>query len=88
MGWLALVLALASAGLVAAPGVALYFAMGLAMFAVAAGYVGHRRREAPAGMRLAGGGAMTLGAIAFVLASTRYALTMAALSKLGAMFGG
>ena len=60
--------------------------MGLGLFAIGAGIVGYRRRRSPAAARLAGSGAIALGAVAFGLAATKYGLTLAALDHLGSMF--
>lgn len=85
LGWPALVLA--AAGLVCAclPAPGMYLAMGLGIFAAAAGWVGYRRRQDPGPARLAGAGAMTVAAIALLLAITRYGLTLAALNRLEGM---
>ncbi len=86
MGWFALAVAVAAAACIAVPSTGMYLAMGLGLFAIGAGIVGYRRRKAPAPERLAGSGAIALGAVAFGLAATKYGLTLAALDHLGSMF--
>ena len=86
MGWFALLLAVAAAGCVAVPAAGMYLAMGLGIFAVAAGVVGYRRRAAPGTARLAGSAGIALGTVAFALGATKYGLTLAAVSHLGSLF--
>lgn len=85
LGWPAL--ALAATGLLCAclPAPGMYLAMGLGIFAAAAGWVGYQRRQDPGPARLAGAGAMTVAVITLVLAVTRYGLTLAALDRLERM---
>jgi hypothetical protein len=63
----------------------MYLAMGLGLFAAAAGWVGYSRRQDPGPARLAGAGALTVGVIALTLAATRYGLTLAALDRIERM---
>jgi len=79
MGWIAL--ATAAIGVVCAvlPSPGMFFAMGLGIFAIAAGFLGYRRRGSPGSSRLAGAGGITLGMLALTLSVTKYGLTLAAL---------
>jgi hypothetical protein len=86
MGWLALVIAAIGGVCVALPGPGMFVAMGLGLFAIAAGAVGYRRLAAPGPARLAGAAAITVGSIALVLSAARYALTLAAVRKLESLF--
>ncbi len=86
MGWFALGVAVVAAVSVAMPGAGMYLAMGLGIFAIGAGIVGYRRVGAPGWARLAGSGAIALGAVALVLGAAKFGLTSAALEHLGSMF--
>ena len=59
-----------------------YVAIGLAIGAIGTGIVGYRRREAPGALRLLAAGAITLGAIVFVLGTVRVGLTLAAIDHI------
>lgn len=85
MGWFALAVAVGAAACVAVPSIGMYFAMGLGLFAIGAGIVGYRRRRSPGSARLAGSGAIALGAVAFALGATKYGLTLAAIDHLGSL---
>lgn len=82
MGWIAL--STAAAGLLCAvlPNPGMFLAMGLGIFAVAAGWLGYRRRTSSSRARLAGAGAVTLGLLSLALGVTRYGLTLAALRRI------
>ena len=86
MGWLALACAVLAAVAVVLPAAGLYLAMGLGIFAVAAGLGAFRRDRAPRA-RLAGAGATALGGRALALATLRYGLALAALSALTDLVG-
>jgi hypothetical protein len=86
LGWISLALAAAAVLCVALPAPGGLVAMGLAIFAVASGMVGYRRRSDPGAPRLAGAGAVALGAIALLLAATRYGLTLAVLRRVETLF--
>jgi hypothetical protein len=86
VGWLAL--AIAVAGLISAAlgGPGMYLAIGLGIAGGAAGWVGYRRAGDPGAARLAGAGAITVGILAVGLGGLRYGLTLAAVSRLEALF--
>jgi hypothetical protein len=81
VGWTSLACAVLAAACVALPGAGRYLAMGLGLFALAAGLGAYRSGGAPRG-RLAGAGAATLGGLALALATLRYGIALAALSAL------
>ncbi len=62
-----------------------YVAIGLAIAAIGTGIVGYQRRAAPGTLRVVAAGAITVGAIAFVLGTVRVALTIAAIDHVGDM---
>jgi hypothetical protein len=80
-------LVLAVAGIVAvtvrSPGP--YVAIGLAIAAIGLGIVGYSRRAAPGALRLVAAGAISLGAIVFVLGAVRVVLTLAAIDHVADM---
>lgn len=86
MGWLALGIASLSAGALAFPAPGLFIAMGLAIFALAAGLVGFRREHDTSSARVAGAGAVAVAAVSLSLSLVEYGLTLAAVGKLTAMF--
>ncbi len=86
MGWLSLMSAALAAVCVALPGGGMYAALGLGMFATAAGLGAFRHDRVPRA-RLAGAAAATLGGLALLLATVRYGLALAALSALTHMAG-
>ncbi len=85
MARLALVLAgvALAAALVVTPGP--YVAMGCGIGAVGLGRVAYARRANPGASRLAGAGAMTLGALGLLLGAARVAIMLAALGRLDAL---
>ncbi len=85
MGWLAVVLSSAALACLAIPEIGMFIAMGLAIMATAVGYVGYRRHSSSGWMRLTGAAGVTLGAVALVLSSVKYGVTLAALSRLEGM---
>lgn len=75
---------LAVGALVAAalPAPGLYVAIGLAIAAIGTGWIGYRRMADPGFRRLAGAAAITLGAMAGALGTTRVVLVVAAIDHL------
>jgi hypothetical protein len=86
MGWLALLFAALAAGALALPAPGLFAAMGLSIFALAAGVVGYRRQHDSSSARMAGAGAIAIAVVALGLSALEYGLTLAAVGKLTAMF--
>jgi len=85
MGWLAVFLASTALMSLAFPNAGVFVAMGLAIFATALGFVSYRRTSSTGWMRLTGAAGATLGAIALLLSSVKYGVTLAALSRLEGM---
>jgi hypothetical protein len=85
MGWLAFIAACAGAGSLALPWPGMFVAMGLGIAAIGTGLTGWRRRADPGPARLAGAGAITIGAAALLLASLKYGLTLVAIGKIEAL---
>ncbi|HTM19188.1 MAG TPA: hypothetical protein VL172_01730 [Kofleriaceae bacterium] len=85
MGWLALTAASAATLCLALPWPGLFVALGLAIWSIGSGITGWRRRRDPGPARLAGAGAITLGALTLLLGSAKYVLTLLALSRLQAL---
>ncbi len=86
MGWFALVIALLAGLAAVLPNPGMFLGMGLGILAIGTGLVGYRRRAAAGSARLAGAGAITVGAVALLLSLGRYALTLAAVSRLEDLF--
>ena len=82
LGWLALCAAFAGAVCLALPWPGMFLAMGLGIAAVGTGITSWRRRADPGPARLAGAGAITIGAAALLLASVKYGLTLVAIGKI------
>lgn len=82
MSWLAAGFAVAAAVALALPSLGMFWAMGLAIFAAALGWLGYQRRETGGWTRLTGAAAVTLAAITLVLSSVKYGMTLAALGRL------
>jgi len=85
MGWLGLAAAAAAAVCLALPWPGMFAAMGLAIAAIGTGLAGWRRRHDPGPARLAGAAALTAGTTALILASVKYALTLAAIGRIEAL---
>jgi hypothetical protein len=73
--------ALASAA-VAVPGSGKYLALGLGIFAAAAGALAYRQAVGKARPRLTAAAAITLGLVAVLLGGAKIALTLAATARL------
>ncbi len=86
IGWFGLAIAATGALCVALPSPGLFFAMAFGILGIGVGLVGYRRRAAPGAARLAGAGGVTVGLIAVGLGATKYALTLAALTRLENLF--
>ena len=86
MGWFALAIALLGGLCAALPSPGMFFALGLGIFAVAAGVVGYRRREDPGPTRLGAAAAITIGLAVVIAAALQYGLTLAALRRLEDLF--
>ncbi len=82
MGWLALIAACAGAVCLALPWPGMFLAMGFGIGAIGTGLSGWRRRADPGPARLAGAGAITIGAVALLLAGVKYGLTLVAIGKI------
>ena len=78
------VVALAAAGL---PGVAPFVGLGLAIFGLALGWLGFRRRTDSGSQRLASAAAAGLAGLGFALCGVRIGLTLLAISHLRAVAG-
>lgn len=78
MGAVALVCALVGAACVALPGLGKLFAVGLGIFALAAGLRAFRRIEARPAARLLGAAGAAMGLTALVLGGAKVALTLVA----------
>ena len=85
MGYLSLVCALAGALVVAVDGMGKYLAVGLGLFAIAAGIAGYRRLQARPRRRLAGAAGVTLGTVAVLLGGAKVTLTLLALERMRSM---
>lgn len=81
-GSLAAALAALSLGLVLCPMPWLWLGMGLAILAVTAGWTTYRHAELPGWTRLLGAASSSVALLAVVLATTRVALSLAAVSEL------
>ncbi len=78
------VAALAAAGL---QGIAPFIGLGVAIFGVALGWLGFRRRTDTGSQRLASAAAAGLAGLGFALCSVRIVLTLLAISHLRAVAG-
>jgi hypothetical protein len=87
MGWLGLLIGLASvvAALLPAPG--MFVAMTLGIAGLGVGWVGFRRRGTPGAPRLAGAAAIVLAGLGLAMAILRYALTLAAVDRIERLLG-
>ena len=81
MGWISLIAAVLAAGALALPGEGMFLSMGLGMFATGAGLAACRA-PGPAGPRLAGAGATTVGGIALAVAVAKVSLGLAAIAAI------
>jgi hypothetical protein len=86
VGSLAMLCAVAGAAVLALPGLGKYLAIGLGILAVAAGAAAYRRREAPAGVRLAGAAGLAVGGATLLLGAAKVALTLMAIERLAVVF--
>ncbi len=84
---LALVSAFGAALAAGLPSPGLYVALGLGIVAIGCGAVAFARRDAPGPARLAAAGAITVGAIGFVLGAVRVAIVLAAIAHVDRMIG-
>jgi len=87
MAHVALVIALGAMIAVAVPSPGLFFAIGLGIAAVGAGWLGFRRSGDPGFTRLAGAAAMMVGGIGGLLGMLRVALALAAIDHLDRLIG-
>ncbi len=78
------VVALATAGL---PGIAPFVGLGLAMFGLALGWLGFRRRTDSGSQRLASAAAAGLAGVGVALCGVRIGLTLLVISHLRAVAG-
>lgn len=79
MGRVPLALAFAAMLAVGLPSPGLYAALGLGIGACGCGWVQFARRDLPGGPRLAGAAALTIGALASLLAAVRVVLVTVAI---------
>ena len=87
MSRLAIILAVASVVASGCPAPGLFLAIGLGIAAIGTGWASYRRARDPGFSRLAGGAAITIGAICGLLGGLRVALALAAIDHLDRMLG-
>jgi hypothetical protein len=85
VGLASLAFAISALAALVVPGAGKYAAIGLGLFAVAAGVVAWRRRSHAPRLRLAGAAAVAIGALAVALGGTQVALTWVALDRLAGL---
>ena len=82
MAFVSLLCGVLATASVALPESGKYLALGLGLFATAAGWLTYRRSGTRARPRLLAAAAMTLGLVAVLLGGAKIALTLAALGRL------
>jgi NADH:ubiquinone oxidoreductase subunit 4 (subunit M) len=85
MSKLALLCALVALAAAALPGVAPFIGVGIALFGIALGWLGFRRRADRGGQRMASVAAASLAGIALALCGARIVLTLLAIAHLQRM---
>jgi hypothetical protein len=83
VGPAALALAVLSLAALWLPVAGMYLALGLAIVAVASGWLGYRRRREPGARRLMAAGGLTVGALGGLLAAAKIVLTLLAIDAMG-----
>ena len=84
---LAVVLAFGAVLAAGLPSPGLYIALGLGIAAIGCGSAAFSRRETAGATRLVAAGAMTVGAIGFLLGAVRVAIVLGAIARIDRMLG-